>query len=160
MDAQSIKTARLLGFVMALSGFATAHAAGVGYLVKTGPVPLRFQPAVVQKAQVLMPLPDNSPLNSVSTPPVQPASELNSRGFALPHSPLEPLLNPGNMDSMLPQPLAQSQNSETAQPAANELLIVSPQMLIDYFKPMAGSTNGAGVSVLMPVNFTPATPAA
>ncbi|MBC8095395.1 MAG: hypothetical protein H7Y43_06260 [Akkermansiaceae bacterium] len=64
------------------------------------------------------------------------------------------------MDSMLPQPLAQSQNSETAQPAANELLIVSPQMLIDYFKPMAGSTNGSGVSVLMPVNFTPATPAA
>ena len=61
-------------------------------------------------------------------------------------------------ESLLPPVVPHPQPS--AQPrAANELLIISPQMLIEYFRPQAGATN-APVSAIVPVQFMPATPAA
>jgi hypothetical protein len=35
------------------------------------------------------------------------------------------------------------------------LLVVTPEMLVDYFKPNNNATNAANIHVLAPVNFTP-----
>ncbi len=169
MDAHSSsKTSRLLALALVVAGLVTVKASGVGYLAKIGPTPLRFRPAPAPKALVSLPLLDKSqsPLATDATPtpnpPVQPAATPTPDNFGIPDSDsnIDSLPDTSNMESMLPQPIARSSDTQIAAPAANEMLVVTPQMLIDYFKPMAGATNGAGVSVLMPVHFTPPIPSA
>jgi hypothetical protein len=48
-----------------------------------------------------------------------------------------------------------STNSAVQSQTAKNLLVVSPEMLVDYFKPNNSATNAANVHVLVPVNFTP-----
>ena len=64
-----------------------------------------------------------------------------------------------NADSPLPEDANSFTNSPAAMVPASDLLVITPQMLVDYFKPGQSPTNAANVSVLVPVGFTPAIPA-
>jgi hypothetical protein len=64
-----------------------------------------------------------------------------------------------NADSPLPEDANSFRNSPAATVPASDLLVITPQMLVDYFKPGQSPTNAANVSVLVPVGFTPAIPA-
>ena len=41
---------------------------------------------------------------------------------------------------------------------ASDLLVVTPEMLFDYFRSVPAGTNAANVMVLVPMDFTPAFP--
>jgi hypothetical protein len=86
---------------------------------------------------------------------------LQSETFALPGSPLIAALNGISPETIQPRAsIPQPVISGTESPAANDLLVITPQMLVEYFKPMSGTTNGSGAAVIVPVTFTPATPTA
>ncbi|HZL42456.1 MAG TPA: hypothetical protein VFD66_04175 [Verrucomicrobiae bacterium] len=51
-------------------------------------------------------------------------------------------------------------NSFVGIPPASDLLPVSPEMLVEYFKPVQGPTNSASATVMVPLGFTPAAPPA
>jgi hypothetical protein len=53
----------------------------------------------------------------------------------------------------LPENLSTNLTAETR--PANDLLVVTPEMLVDYFKPGGDATNQTNVRVLAPVGFTP-----
>lgn len=154
-------TSVVLAIVMAQA--AQTHGAG-GYLATVGPVPLRIQTARTVRNAVLPPLPaePGSPANTAA--PVQSASAntpLDTSAFLIPGSPLESILRYlssariqfGTVPSQSSQP---ANHIEELAPAA-DLLIITPQMLVDYFKPVPGSTNA---TVVVPVTFTPPTSAA
>jgi hypothetical protein len=65
-----------------------------------------------------------------------------------------------NVDSPQPEDANSLTNSPAAPAPASDLLIITPQMLVDYFKPGQSPTNAANASVLEPVGFTPAIPSA
>jgi hypothetical protein len=165
------KTGVLIGAMAAAGGIATAKSAALGYLATVGPVPLRFQPRVT-KIGILPPISEGSPVSEPkpevpNPPPVstsEPTPENTPAQEPIPAEPMPPLsdtppVQPDQTpDSLLP--VIENPLPDPAQPprSANDLLVITPQILIEYFKPVGSSTNAAGVSVLGPVNFTPPTP--
>ncbi|HLP76618.1 MAG TPA: hypothetical protein VK327_06810 [Candidatus Paceibacterota bacterium] len=163
MGTRSFIITGLLGIALATGGAVMVHATSSGYLAKVGPTPLRFKPPPVRKRLEAKPLSANPhPESSVPTAPESNADSLINWPWLSPESsqPQDSLFGSTSPASKLPQPAGQPAEASSHRPSANELLVITPQMLIDYFKPMAGATNGAGVSVLLPVNFTPPTPSA
>jgi hypothetical protein len=146
------------GLFLSVGGVLPAAGAASGYLPRTGPPPLRFRPAPIVSIIASQPV-------TTASEPVPAASEAAPiQGPELPaelefpptdHPPQVP--NP-NGESLLPPVVPNLQPVQQPTPA-NELLIISPQMLIEYFRPQPGATN-APVSAIVPVQFMPATPAA
>lgn len=138
-----------------------AQAANPGYLRKTGPVPIRFH-VVKPAATPLPPLPAAIEAPATTEQEPAPASEAvtssEQRKPLAVESAVESFLKQ-NVETLLPKP-AEPDAEAKGQQSANELLVISPQMLIEYFRSAPGATNGAGVSALVPVQFTPAIPAA
>ena len=151
MKTGLFKRFRACAILIALASLTELPARDAAYLPLIGPPPLRFEkvadgpkkitwipPALVQRAvTVETNLPSVTsimPVNNVVTPP--------------------PAIGPANAPvSASPGNLA-TKSTEQAK-SANDLLEVTPEMLVDYFKPNNNATNAANVRVLVPVNFTP-----
>lgn len=94
---------------------------------------------------------------SLTNPPAPPQSPpVTAPNVTAAQSPANPV--PG-YEFVLPDSLPGA-SSLTSTPAvtntigpASEMLLVTPQMLVDFFKPMPGATNAAPVRVLVPVDI-------
>ena len=132
---------------------AAAANAGSAYLPVTGPTPLRFEIAMtrvfdfasVGKILVLPLRPESVETNIVS--PVVTVTESNTSPATITIS-----TTSGGDEAPAPEP-------PVAPHPADNLLVITPQMLAEYFKPFPGATNAGGVSVFLPVQvgFTPPT---
>ncbi len=183
MGKPSFKAGQLAGVLCAVvcHGLFVPGATASGYLPRTGPVPLRFEseatpppplvlppllmedapPAPVVESAAVTPPPENLGPAPLPTPPS--AGETNSI-VATPETPptdasaatLDQLFggaksNPAALPEPTPSPATQATT-------ASEMLVVTPQMLIEYFKPQAaGTPQAAGVSAFVPVGFAPPT---
>ena len=176
MGKRSSETCGLCGIALVLA-LGTVNSLAVpaeGYLAKVGPVPLRFQEVHPLNLMALPPLAmddgTNSDTNSI--PDKVCDDSLASAGLAsssagVPQAffaPASTWLNRLSTldDTNAPQagfgiPLPES---APPRPAASDLLAMTPQMFMDYFKPLQSGTNGAGIAVQFPVEFMPATPPA
>lgn len=150
-------TGKLAGAWLAANMVITPALATVSaYLPVTGPTPLRFEVAtthpfdfssvgkvvVPPKTEMIPQAVDPAPTNTAS--PVVSITESNDSvvSVALPATTPEEPLVPASF--MSPHP-------------AGNLLVITPEILAEYFRPAPGATNAAGVSVFLPVQvgFTP-----
>lgn len=153
-----------------------------GYLRCTGPVPLRFAaetagldgcdlPPLVMEDDTHASNTPVSPENTASAPPGKPTvtvTEANSAESVAPDAMANQNQSiPVRFDGdplAIPQPF--STPSTPALPeiatatSASDLLVVTPQMLVDYFKPSRAATNSANTAVFVPLGFTPPAPMA
>ncbi len=142
---------------------ATVGVAGAGsaYLPLTGPTPLRFEVALVR-----------SPAPNLAAPTTKPSetSADNSSANAVPVAAVPaPAIPPDEIrysagETNVPPPVAGQTETQTTEPSVlHELTatpqLVTPQMLAEYFRPVAAGTNGARASIFLPVqvSFTPPT---
>lgn len=145
-----------------LAGLVAMNANGGGYLSIVGPAPLRFETVAAYMRSFPMPAlaMDNSrPAMSAvdtslsltnSTPPLQTGSTSattnNAAATILSAQSQEPLA--------VPQEAFDAMFSDSPTAVAP---VVTPQMLVEYFRPTPGTTNGVGITVVVPgdVGFTP-----
>lgn len=187
MGKQTFKARRLFGAVCAVAcgGMLGLEAVAAGYLPVTGPVPLRFEtekpppkplvlPALVQEEPP-------SPAPAEETPPPEvaatPAAETNAAPVAAVAEPAVVTPAPESAATLLDQLYGGDGSSAYANPyaipapqpapkpgletPASNLLVVTPQMLAEYFRvsPTVGtSSNASSPAVFVPVGFTPPTP--
>ena len=120
------------------------------YLKKTGPSPLRFSLESAVPASLTLPemlVERQSPTNAPETTiPAATCAQTNAVSAAPAVDPAPPA--PPKVST------AESPANATPTPSASDLLPVSPQMLTEYFKPVANGTNAAS-SVVMPVPVAP-----
>ena len=154
-------------FAVALMLLVCPEAQSGGYLALIGPAPFRFQsPPPEENNAILPPLSDNgndtvskqSGSNPFFSPIVVQASETTRVGPAL-SGYLSPYClttadNANWQDVMTYEGGHSSETTSAASPAANDLLVVTPQMLVNYFKP-GKTTNGPSASVLVPMGMNP-----
>jgi hypothetical protein len=134
--------------------FAAQETRGMSaYLLQTGPSPLRF--SLFPFVPASFDLPDSLVERQALTNKTEIAAnttlsvETNAVATHLPPSPA-PTTNPSVPTTTDPQ------NNSAPKPAASDLLVVSPQMLTEFFKPVGNETNSpGGASVPLPVGFTP-----
>lgn len=168
-----------LGGILAVA--VTVQARGrSAYLAVSGPAPLRY--AVVEtNANQFPSMPSvliADPASAHMAPPVtQPATkpETNAPPSSTGSNPSVEISTSAPADTnapamtMLPEPPATPSNDYTNvelvpgyKQTASDLLVMTPQMLNEYFKPAAGKngTDKERVSVVVPmtVDFTPPTP--
>ena len=129
---------------------------GAGYLPLVGPPPLRFEKAADSPTifswtpAVLAPTASTPPPVSVETNSQYVTSTLSANNVISPPASIETASAPQKSP-----PDNLSTNSMVPTRPANDLLVVTPEMLVDYFKPNRDAANAANVHVLAPVNFTP-----
>jgi hypothetical protein len=123
------------------------------YLKQTGPCPLRF--SLFNFVPASFALPKSLVERQAPTNTAQVATVTNtSTGTNAVASTLPPVPAPPTNPSV--QTAIDTQNSSVPKPPASDLLVVSPQMLTEFFKPVANETNSPGdASVPLPVGFTP-----
>lgn len=154
MDA--FKNRRLTAFVVLLVLYTVQETRGISaYLKQIGPSSLRFSDANPVPASFTLPeilierqSHTNAPETTVPTTTSDNTNSVSSSPFV---GPL-PLAQPTVLT-------AQSPANAAPTPSASDLLPVSPQMLTEYFKPVADGTNAASSVVVpvpvAPVGFTP-----
>jgi hypothetical protein len=122
------------------------------YLKQTSPSPLRFNPVGLVNSSFVLPEslverqtpPNTNTISSAAT------TTIGTNAAVQQQSPSVPASNPVLYTTANPQ------NSTTATPPASDMLPVSPQMLTEFFKPVADGTNSPGTVVVpVPVGFTP-----
>lgn len=127
---------------------------GRAYLAVVGPPSLRFGKMAAFAQPVSwtpppLPVPETPP--ETNLPPETPTNSTDSVALTPPTS------TPSKAPVLiLPQDL--STNSPAPPQSANDLLPVTPEMLLDYFKLDHAATNSATVHVVAPVRFAPPTP--
>ncbi len=158
MDA--FKNRRLTAFVVLLVLYTAQETRGISaYLKQIGPSSLRFSDANPVPASFTLPeilierqSPTNAPENAIPTTTSTETNSVSSTSFVGPI----PLAQQSNQPTVL---TAQSPANPAPTPSASDLLPVSPQMLTEYFKPVADGTNAASSVVVpvpvAPVGFTP-----
>ncbi|MGO8766844.1 MAG: hypothetical protein ACLQSR_17135 [Limisphaerales bacterium] len=125
------------------------------YLALVGPPPLRFEsPIQYENNFTGMPKPEPAPVIIAETnATVVTATTSNTNSVSAlsgtSQSPASTTSSPENL----------STNAIAPASSANDLLVVTPEMLVDYFKQNGGSTNSNNVRVAAPVDFTPPPPA-
>ncbi|HXT12487.1 MAG TPA: hypothetical protein VN873_13060 [Candidatus Angelobacter sp.] len=126
----------------------------IPYLKQSGPSPLRFSPTLAEMTSFDLPallIERASPTNTTeSTETKSVESKTNSPAISS-----APVLPP---PATVPvTATAEPQNNSASGPSASDLLVVSPQMLTEFFKPDASGTNTATpvVTPAAPVGFTP-----
>ncbi len=142
--------AALLSAVMIYAG---SSPAGVGYLPRMGPTPLRFRSAFeADPGKVLPPL--DIPDDTATTNAIVPFPPFNEEPAPAPQVAYEP---PSQIDLQLPPPplpAPQMGYATNAPPSVQGVLV--PQMLLQYF---GHSTNqSSAVIVAPPVEFYPPPP--
>jgi hypothetical protein len=164
MRMKSLSACGLLGIGLAAGfGLATVGVHATNYLAKVGPPPLRIEPPR-KVTMSLPPLPEEKPAPRENTNHVE-AFDYTPTLTLMTDVVLSVLAEKGllndagqnSMLSMLPEQASTFTAVSFAAPRQNEMMI-SPQMLVDYFRPTAGITNSGGASVSVPVEFLPATP--
>jgi len=149
------KNLSLKAFAGLLALCAARETRGIdAYLKQIGPSPLRFSFATAVPASFTLPailVEPHSPTNAPeATAPATTSAQTNavvSAPFVGPILPALPIVS-----------TAESPANATPPPSASDLLPVSPQMLTEFFKPVANGTNAASVVVpvpVAPVGFTP-----
>lgn len=144
-------------WIMLVLATASAMAArGGAYLPITGPTPLRFEATMPRtfalshsKSAEQVAKADDAKSTIVPADAGTNTPPQTSTASTTEPNPTDPqTISIG--ESMAPVPTA------TYLPAG-EMPLVTPQMLAEYFRPFPGATNGAGVSVSLPiqVGFTP-----
>jgi len=131
-------------------------ASGGAYLPMIGPAPLRFETATVHAKVIswISPTADKPAVTAeMNSPPEIPAGPAKTDGAI-------PLTNMKTDAAVPALPENLSTNSPAEAHSANDLLVVTPEMLVDYFKPESAETNQTNVRVLAPVGFMPPSSAA
>jgi hypothetical protein len=129
------------------------------YLTQTGPPPLRFALTMANWAPFTLPpsLSEHHAATNateIATNKVD-VSETNAFAFYRPSLPV--VTNTPNVSTTITA-TAESPNEPALTPSASDMLVVSPQMLTEYFKPGPDGTNsGSGSGLILPVavGFTP-----
>jgi hypothetical protein len=127
------------------------HAHSEAYLALVGPPPLRFE-AVVKYGKDFSWMPailSSQVIVSKTNIPSVTATNLITNAV------IPPLAEPQGQASVPPPPENLSTNSPPQTQPANDLLVITPEMLVDYFKPNNTATNSNNVRVVAPVEFTP-----
>lgn len=151
----NVRISKLAGPAAALVALglvgATALAShSIPYLPASGPSPLRFEVAMARTFRFPAPKPVVTKTNAPAAP-VETSTEVPS-----PVAPVEPV--PAQVETAEVQPLpigdpVEPLNQRASAPAS-DMLMVTPQMLVEYLKPTPGVTN-SNVSVLVPFTFKP-----
>ncbi len=146
----NISTARPLIAVWLLVGIGTVSGASTGrpYLPATGPTPLRFEVVYVKP-------PTPAPLVAAGSPVEKPDETDPGTVDPIPTNTLPDV----HYSAGEPRPPTDLPGEATVDPAPphavnDRPMIITQQMLAEYFKPAAGSTNAPGVSVFLPVPVT------
>jgi hypothetical protein len=143
---------RRLGIILAaLFSLICLKVTGAAYLAMIGPSPLRFEAAAVPAKffSWTPPVADKpAVIAQTNSPPLITAVSTNT-GDAIP--PAE--AKTGASVPAMPENLSTNLPAETH--SADELLVVTPEMLVNYFKPGGSATNQTNVRVVTPVGFTP-----
>lgn len=151
MNTRLFKHCRACIILVALAAVTEPSTRGAAYLPLVGPPPIRFQKAT-----------DGSKIFSWTPPAIIPPAvavetNLPSVTSTIPVNNVaapQPVIEPAN--TPVPPPSENlATNSVVQTRSANDLLVVTPEMLVDYFKPNHNATNAANVRVLAPVDFTP-----
>jgi hypothetical protein len=166
-----IRVGGRIAFMLAIVTLIGQTAWGRGYLAAVGPKPFRFEsPRSEQNSANLPRLGENDNVtgkddsNADSNRPYNSPVVVNNPNPVQVGPTLEQRLSPwsataaGNVDwrSAIAYSASQSAGmSPVGSASANDMLVVTPQMLVNYFKPSATSTNGAGTTILVPVGFSP-----
>jgi hypothetical protein len=151
MNTWLFKHCRACIILAAYAALIGPQAKGAAYLPLVGPPPLRFEKATVGARTISWTPPALTPpavVIETNLLPVTSAIPVNNVG------PPSPANGPANTLVPLPQENL-STNSAVRNRSANDLLVITPEMLVDYFKPNNNATNAANVRVLVPVSFTP-----
>jgi len=150
MNTKISTTRPLAAGLAATAAAALVVNAGSAYLPVTGPPPLRFEVAFVRPAALaLMAAMPNLPENSEDQNP--------ATGTVLTNTP-EDLHYSSGQTNVPPATAGEPETSGTypIHPLADSPLIITPQMLAEYFKPASGPTNAA-VFLPVQVSFKPPT---
>jgi hypothetical protein len=171
MDNRPSKACIAAGIALAVVVTTAASLESDPYLPKVGPTSLRFKAAGASKSLNLPPLAKedntatvtNMPANvenvDIVTRVASPDPVVQQYFFQSPW--IYPLPRADAQTdvrgSAAPAPAHPATNAPPTSQAASDMLVVTPQMLVDYFKPPP--TNATNASVPATVEFTPATPA-
>lgn len=168
MGIRHLTSRKLVGWTLAIAWATAAAPALYGsgpYLPRTGPTVLRFELAMTRPPTVMLP-----PL----TTPEQPQEDSSATARVGSLEAPAPVTTP---PAEAPAPASASTNEAAAVAAdasngqtnlaalpssssASDSLVVTPEMLVQYFQPTQGTTNPASASVFVPVSvgFTPPRP--
>lgn len=131
-------------------------------LVREAPVPTSAS-SPVHTQTIATANPAVSPAGAPNPPVIEPSTTATT-GFATPVAPdagavlLEQLYGAAPPTGLpaIPAPIEPAAPpAELPAETASDMLVVTPQMLASYFKPVRGVTNAPGVAVFVPVGFTP-----
>jgi hypothetical protein len=125
------------------------------YLKDTGPAPLRFSVTPAVPASFVLPVALVEPQKPTNTTEIAVSTMNSGQTNAVAAVPAStpapsPTAVPGTESPAKPAPT----------PSASEMLVVSPQMLTEFFRPVAEGTNSASTVVVpvmtpLPVGFNP-----
>jgi hypothetical protein len=123
------------------------------YLKQTGPSPLRI--ALISAVPVSFRLPESLVERLPHTNATEAATD--STTYEDPDAiAAHPQPTPAATSNPALSTTTDPQISSNPKPPASDLLVVSPQMLTEYFKPVGEGTNSQGTVVVpVPVGFTP-----
>lgn len=149
----------------------SSGANGDGYLPRVGPTPLRYYIVRASEPLALPPMASEDGVPGDVPAPLSTGGDFTPfRRSAFVGSPndsswpsplwLSRFAGWNGLDSPPPFGAAVVTNATFVPFPASDLLAMTPDMLADYFKPVQFPTNTANVMILVPVGFTPATPAA
>jgi len=135
--------------LMVLSAAPQSHGDDA-YLHRIGPAPLRFSLAAATFSFHLpaILLPPTAPTNSTELAAGTNSVSTNSASIPFATVPLPPNFVP-------PPAVADPTNHSVQTASASDLLVVSPQMLTEYFQPGSEGTNSAASDTLPAPGFTP-----
>jgi hypothetical protein len=155
MDALKYRKFKVAALLLAL--YAAQETRGfTPYLKQTGPSPLRFSLGTAVPASFVLPAALVEPPKPTNTTDiaVSPVTSPQTNSIATaPTSTPTTNAQPSVSNTELPA-------KPTPGPSASELLVVSPQMLTEFFRPAAEGTNAASTVIVpvttpVPVGFTP-----
>ena len=151
MNTRLFEHCRACVILVALAALTELPTRGAAYLRVVGPPPMRFEKATDGSKKISWTPPALIPPAVVAGPALPSVtSTIPVNNVVSSH----PVVEPARTPVILPTENL-STNSVVQARSANELLVVTPEMLVDYFKPNNNATNAANVRVLVPVNFTP-----
>lgn len=150
---------RKFAFIAMLLACVTPQTRGNGvYLKQTGPSPLRFSLATASFSFVLPAMLRDQ--TAVTNSPEIAATSTNSATTNAVAAQISPAASSANNAPALTNPILPNNGPTT--PSASDLLVVSPQMLTEFFKSGQNGTNSPGtvvapapVAPVAPVGFTP-----
>ena len=155
MDAFKHRKFTLAAVLLAL--YAAQETRGfTPYLKQTGPSPLRFSLVAAAPSSFVLPAELVEPKKPTNTTEIAVSPMNSAQTNAIPTAPTStPATNAQPAASSTEMPVKPAAN----QPAS-DLLVVSPQMLTEFFRPAAEGTNAVNPAVVpvttpVPVGFTP-----